>query len=102
MFETVAQEVRQHFLLPLLRSEPSALLLNPLIVNGFHSVWIQLRYLLEQESDRNYQRKPMSGFFTVMMALQVRAKERSSLRAYSLTASRKDGTYGFIPALEIL
>uniref|UniRef100_A0A7S1X629 Uncharacterized protein n=1 Tax=Tetraselmis chuii TaxID=63592 RepID=A0A7S1X629_9CHLO len=71
MFETVAQEVRQHFLLPLLRSEPSALLLNPLIVNGFHSVWIQLRYLLEQESDRNYQRKPMSGFFTVMMALQV-------------------------------
>mmetsp|Transcript_4950 Transcript_4950/g.13837 ORF Transcript_4950/g.13837 Transcript_4950/m.13837 type:complete len:307 (-) Transcript_4950:638-1558(-) len=71
MFETASDDIRHHLLLPLLRKVDTALLLNPVLVNKFHTAWLQLRYLLEQESLRNFNRKPMSGFFTVMFALQV-------------------------------
>lgn len=54
----------------------AGLLLLPVLLltdtfGRFHTIWLQLRYLLEQESLRNFNRKPMSGYFTTMFALQV-------------------------------
>eukprot|EP00241_Pyramimonas_parkeae_P002463 CAMPEP_0114234268 /NCGR_PEP_ID=MMETSP0058-20121206/5622_1 /TAXON_ID=36894 /ORGANISM="Pyramimonas parkeae, CCMP726" /LENGTH=453 /DNA_ID=CAMNT_0001345943 /DNA_START=415 /DNA_END=1776 /DNA_ORIENTATION=- len=73
MFETASHFARYHLCQPLLKKFPQAnpILLNPIFSNRAHRVWVQLKYLLEQQENNQYNRKPMSGFFAVFFALNV-------------------------------
>eukprot|EP00238_Polyblepharides_amylifera_P010833 CAMPEP_0196587274 /NCGR_PEP_ID=MMETSP1081-20130531/56978_1 /TAXON_ID=36882 /ORGANISM="Pyramimonas amylifera, Strain CCMP720" /LENGTH=435 /DNA_ID=CAMNT_0041909415 /DNA_START=524 /DNA_END=1831 /DNA_ORIENTATION=- len=73
MFETASHFARYHLCQPLLKKFPQAnpILLNPIFSNRAHRVWVQLKYLLEQKENNQYNRKPMSGFFAVFFALNV-------------------------------
>lgn len=73
MFETASHFARYHLCQPLLKKFPQAnpILLNPIFSNRVHRVWVQLKYLLEQEQNTQYNRKPMSGFFSVFYALNM-------------------------------
>lgn len=48
---------------------------------------IQLKYLLEQKENNQYNRKPMSGFFAVFFALNV--CDRVSLYGFDAYTSKK-------------
>lgn len=73
MFETASHFARYHLCQPLLKKFPQAnpLLLNPIFSNRAHRVWVQLKYLLEQKENSQYNRKPMSGFFSTFFALNI-------------------------------
>ena len=53
MFETASHFARYHLCQPLLKKFPQAnpMLLNPIFSNRVHRVWVQLKYLLEQEQN---------------------------------------------------
>lgn len=73
MFETASHFARYHLAKPLLEkySETNPVLLNPMFANHCHDIWIQLLKLLAKAKGREFNRKPMSGFFAAMMAIQV-------------------------------
>eukprot|EP00899_Mesostigma_viride_P016726 jgi/Mesvir1/25054/Mv11898-RA.1 len=75
VFETSGRPTRYHLCQPLLRHVPQAkpLLLNPVFANRAHRLWVQVKYLLEQEGhgEKKYNRKPMSGYFATIFSLQV-------------------------------
>ena len=74
MFETASHFARYHLAKPLLEKygEASPVLLNPMFANHCHDIWIQLLKLLSKAKEKEFNRKPMSGFFATMMAIQVR------------------------------
>ena len=73
LFETASHFARYHLCQPLLKKygNENAILLNPLFSNTAHSLWIKLKELLEKTKNSQYNRKPMSGFFAVLYALQM-------------------------------
>ncbi|QDZ21665.1 sialyltransferase [Chloropicon primus] len=73
MFETASHFARYHLAKPLLDKygEMKPVLLNPMFANHCHDIWIQLLKLLSKAKDKEFNRKPMSGFFATMMAIQV-------------------------------
>ena len=73
LFETASHFARYHLCQPLLKKygAENAILLNPLFSNRAHSLWIKLKELLEKTKNSQYNRKPMSGFFAVLYALQM-------------------------------
>jgi hypothetical protein len=73
LFETASHFARYHLCQPLLKkySQENAILLNPAFSNRAHKLWVELKSLLEQKHDSTYNRKPMSGFFAVLFALQM-------------------------------
>jgi hypothetical protein len=73
LFETASHFARYHLCQPLLKkySQENAILLNPIFSNRAHKLWVQLKSLLEKKHDSTYNRKPMSGFFAVLFALQM-------------------------------
>jgi len=72
MFETAARFARHHLAAPLLEEHGSrALLLSPSFSNHCEQLWRTLKESLEAETGVAFHRKPMSGFFAVLMALQV-------------------------------
>ena len=73
MFETASHFARYHLAKPLLTKfqDVQMVLLNPMFANHCFSIWIQLKQLLEQAQNTQFNRKPMSGFFAAMMALQI-------------------------------
>jgi len=89
MFETASHFARYHLCQPLLKKFPQAnpILLNPIFSNRAHRVWVQLKYLLEQKENNQYNRKPMSGFFAVFFALNV--CDRVSLYGFDAYTSKK-------------
>eukprot|EP00240_Pyramimonas_obovata_P005065 CAMPEP_0118921664 /NCGR_PEP_ID=MMETSP1169-20130426/863_1 /TAXON_ID=36882 /ORGANISM="Pyramimonas obovata, Strain CCMP722" /LENGTH=423 /DNA_ID=CAMNT_0006862427 /DNA_START=490 /DNA_END=1761 /DNA_ORIENTATION=+ len=89
MFETASHFARYHLCQPLLKKFPQAnpILLNPIFSNRAHRVWVQLKYLLEQKENNQYNRKPMSGFFSVFFALNV--CDRVSLYGFDAYTSKK-------------
>jgi hypothetical protein len=90
MFETASHFARYHLCQPLLKKFPQAnpILLNPIFSNRVHRVWVQLKYLLEQEQNTQYNRKPMSGFFSVFYALNMCDKVSASRAPPGLTPSK--------------
>ena len=89
LFETASHFARYHLCQPLLKKygAENAILLNPLFSNRAHSLWIKLKELLEKTKNSQYNRKPMSGFFAVLYALQM--CEKVDLYGFDAYTSRK-------------
>ena len=89
LFETASHFARYHLCQPLLKKygAENAILLNPLFSNRAHSLWIKLKDLLEKTKKSQYNRKPMSGFFAVLYALQM--CETVDLYGFDAYTSRK-------------
>lgn len=89
LFETASHFARYHLCQPLLKkySQENALLLNPIFSNRAHKLWVQLKALLERKHDSTYNRKPMSGFFAVLFALQM--CDHVNLYGFDAYTSRK-------------
>lgn len=89
LFETASHFARYHLCQPLLKKygAENAILLNPLFSNRAHSLWIKLKELLEKTKNSQYNRKPMSGFFAVLYALQM--CDKVDLYGFDAYTSRK-------------
>ena len=89
LFETASHFARYHLCQPLLKKygAENAILLNPLFSNRAHSLWIKLKELLEKTKNNQYNRKPMSGFFAVLYALQM--CDKVDLYGFDAYTSRK-------------
>eukprot|EP00191_Tetraselmis_sp_GSL018_P000078 CAMPEP_0177607358 /NCGR_PEP_ID=MMETSP0419_2-20121207/17874_1 /TAXON_ID=582737 /ORGANISM="Tetraselmis sp., Strain GSL018" /LENGTH=349 /DNA_ID=CAMNT_0019101933 /DNA_START=322 /DNA_END=1371 /DNA_ORIENTATION=+ len=100
MFETAARFARHHLAAPLLEEHGSrALLLSPSFSNHCEQLWRTLKESLEAETGVAFHRKPMSGFFAVLMALQV--CDRVDLYGFdAYTSSRTKNLYHYFDHVE--
>jgi len=72
MFETGTQFARYHLAPSLLEEHGDrALLLNPNFANHCLKLWLTLKESLELDWNLQFHRKPMSGFYATLMALQM-------------------------------
>jgi hypothetical protein len=72
MFETDTSFARTHLAAALMGEyKDKALLLNPTFFEFCVEIWQTLKRSVELETGKEFHKKPMSGFFATMMALQV-------------------------------
>ena len=72
MFETATAFARTHLASVLMEEyRDTALLLNPSFAEYCLQVWQTLKRSVELDTGREFHKKPMSGFFATMMALQM-------------------------------
>jgi len=72
MFETGTQFARYHLAPSLLEEHGDrALLLNPNFANQCLKLWLTLKESIEYDWNVQFHRKPMSGLYATMMALQI-------------------------------
>eukprot|EP00854_Cymbomonas_tetramitiformis_P001786 gene1786-2452_t len=72
--ETIDRDARREQFLPLMQRNPGKdiYMINPQLIYTFRFVWHELRKVVERRhKNANYNDKPMTGWTTVMMALQM-------------------------------
>ena len=89
VFETGQDFTRYHLLKELLKKfqKSNPVLLSPIFGNMCHAMWINIKSLVEKVKETNFNRKPMSGFFATMMAVQM--CEHVNLYGFDAYVSKK-------------